>query len=184
MNKPNLFIVGVARSGTSAWFEALGQHPEVFVPVEQRPNYFGDFNDECGKYFITEKRYLWLFKRAKKEKIIVDASHIFSYEDAPHFVKKFNPKSKIIVLLRNAVDVLLSVCRANKGLDYDTLLFTMRELEYSKNLKRWKKVFGKNLHVIIFEEYVKNPLKEYKKVCKFLGIDNNFKPDFLERNPS
>lgn len=185
IRKPNLFIVGVARAGTSSWHDYLKQHPEVFMSEEQRPNFFGEYKDANSEYFNTEKKYLFLFKKVKNEKIIGESSHLLGYLNAPLQIKKFNPNSKIIIILRSPIDVLRSAIDAGGFTDITSLLFTLKELLYYDNLKRWIDVFGKkNVHVIIFDDYVKDTKKEYQKVCDFLGIDNKFQPEFRKLNYS
>ncbi|GMA57922.1 hypothetical protein GCM10025858_24250 [Alicyclobacillus sacchari] len=36
MGKPNFFIVGAAKSGTSSLDRYLSQHPEVFIPPKKK----------------------------------------------------------------------------------------------------------------------------------------------------
>lgn len=180
IKKPNLFVVGVARAGTSSWHDYLKQHPEVFMSEEQRPNFFGENKDTNAEYFNTEEKYLFLFKDVKNQKIIGESSHLFGSLNAPIQIKEFNPASKIIIILRSPIDILRSAIDAAGGYtDVGSLIFTFKELLYSNNLKRWIDTFGKNnVHVIIFDDYVKDIKKEYQKVCDFLGIDNKFQPEF------
>ncbi|PIO08356.1 hypothetical protein COU59_01885 [Candidatus Pacearchaeota archaeon CG10_big_fil_rev_8_21_14_0_10_34_12] len=183
IRKPNFFIVGVARAGTSSWHNYLKQHPEVFMSEEQRPNFFGEHIDPNAEYYITEERYLSLFKKVKNENIIGESSHLFGSTIAPNQIKKFNPYSKVLIILRSPIEVLRS------NIDYDgykkvwSLIFTLKELLYYENLKRWIDVFGKkNVHIIIFDDFEKDVKREYKKVCDFLGIDNTFVPKFERLN--
>jgi len=179
MKKPNLFVVGVARAGTSSWHDHLKQHPDIFMSEEQRPNFFGEFKDANGKYFNTKKRYLSLFKRVKDEKFIGESSHIFGSLNAPNQVKRFNPDSKIIIILRSPIEILRSNADSIGYKNVESFIFTFRELLYYDNLKRWINAFGRdNVHIMIFDDFVKNTGKEYKKVCDFLGIDNTFRPEF------
>ena len=182
IKKPNLFVVGVVRCGTSSWHDRLKQHPEVFMSEEQRPNFFGEYKDATAEHYSSEEMYLSLFKKVKKEKIIGESSHLFHVPESPLEVKKFNPKAKIIVILRNPVDVLRSAMDYGTD-DFSGLVFVLKDLMYFENLKRWIDVFGrKNVYTIIFDDYAKDPKKEYRKVCDFLGIDNAFEPKFERKN--
>jgi hypothetical protein len=41
-NRPNLFIVGAPKAGTTTLFASLGQVPGIFVPDKiKEPHYFG-----------------------------------------------------------------------------------------------------------------------------------------------
>ena len=41
VNKPNFFIAGAAKCGTTSMFEYLRQHPDVFLPKVKEPYFFG-----------------------------------------------------------------------------------------------------------------------------------------------
>ena len=90
--KPNLFIVGCGRSGTTSFYEYLRQHPQVFMSEVKGPNFFGEEpNPSFPEFFKNENNYLSLFKEVKNEKILGEASHLFSSESAPKQIKIFNP---------------------------------------------------------------------------------------------
>jgi len=181
--KPNLFIVGVARAGTTSWHSYLKQHPEVFMSEEQRPNYFGDNQHRNDEYYNTEEKYLSLFKRVNGEKVIGESSHLFPMLTAPKEIKEFNPNSKIIIILRNPVEVIRSSVDVVDKVSTREFFTLLRRLLYFDNLKRWIDVFGKNkVHIMIFEDFVKNQKEEYYKVCDFLGIDKKFVPEFKRNN--
>jgi hypothetical protein len=40
MMKPNLFIVGQPRSGTTALYYLLGQHSDICISKEKEPDFF------------------------------------------------------------------------------------------------------------------------------------------------
>lgn len=182
---PNLFIVGVAKGGTTAWADYLNQHPDVFMSLEQRPNFFGDYWDINSRYYNTPEKYLSLFKGATNQKYLGEASHILNSIRAPNQIKAFSPNSKIIIILRNPVDVLRSNLDSGGYKTVPELIFTLKELLYYDNIKRWIKVFGqKNVYVMLFDDYVKDVKKEYRKVCDFLAIDNTFEPVFERLNYS
>ena len=131
--KPNLFIVGAAKAGTSALHAILSEHPNIFMSPVKEPNYFSsdllvdNFNSEQKKKFKNEKiqflnngavrpchqlyvrnktDYLRLFKDAdSKVKYCGEASvsYLFS-KIAAQKIKEFNPVSKIIIILRNPVE--------------------------------------------------------------------------------
>jgi len=71
MKKPNLYIVGHPRTGTSSLHDYLNQHPDIFMTPIKEPNYFAkDFQAESDRIhqkalyfpFRTEKRYLKCYK--------------------------------------------------------------------------------------------------------------------------
>jgi len=116
--KPNLFIVGHPRSGTSSLHAYLSQHPEVFMTAIKEPNYFAlDFRKASDRFhgrrlyfpYRTEERYLKLYRKWGQEKIGGEASatNLCSKVSARE-IHRFNPKAKIIMLFREPVDFLYS----------------------------------------------------------------------------
>lgn len=41
IRKPNFFIVGARKSGTTALYHYLKMHPDVFLPELKEPQFFG-----------------------------------------------------------------------------------------------------------------------------------------------
>jgi len=119
MKKPNFFIVGAPRSGTTALYHYLKQHPDIFMSDYTEPHYFcTDFHRESDKFFNkkirfpirTNQNYLRLFKNASNEKLIGEATPEYLYsKDAAKNIYHFNPYAKIIISLRNPVDFLFSL---------------------------------------------------------------------------
>jgi len=195
MKKPNLFIVGVTRGGTTSLAEYLKQHPEVFIPEVKGIDYFGDIpHPNFPQYFRNEKAYLSLFKRVKDEKFVGDASHLFCLRNAPERVKKFNPKSKIIILLRDPVEIIESFyaqgsipnnvpIETSLKMETEDVKLLKENLEYSRNVRNWIKFFGKNnVYIILSEDMKKNPKKVFNELCDYLKIQKNCDIDFTIQN--
>ena len=118
MKKPNLFIAGHPRSGTSSLHNYLNQHPEIFMTAIKEPNYFArDFHEESDNFhkkklylpYRTEKQYLRLYKRWNNEKIAGEASWTNLYSRvAAKEIYDFNQQAKIIIMFREPVDFLYS----------------------------------------------------------------------------
>ena len=109
MKNPNLFIVGAPKSGTTFLYYYLKQHPDIYFPNFKEPHFFGsDLIRRNGAYNLSLDEYQDLFKTDKK--IIGEAStfYIFS-KDAPEEIYNFNPKAKIIIMLRDLVDLVHSL---------------------------------------------------------------------------
>jgi len=118
MRKPNLFIVGHPRSGTSSLHHYLKQHPDVFMTTIKEPNFFSrDFRDESDNFhkkklyfpYRTENQYLKLYKKCTNEKIAGEASATYLCSKvAAQEICHFNSASKIIMMLREPVEFLHS----------------------------------------------------------------------------
>lgn len=118
MKKPNLYIVGHPRTGTSSLHDYLNQHPDIFMTPIKEPNYFAkDFQAESDRIhqkalyfpFRTEKRYLKCYKNWRHEKLGGEASSTNLYSKiAYQEIYRFNSHSKIIMAFREPVDFLNS----------------------------------------------------------------------------
>ncbi|MFW6047329.1 MAG: sulfotransferase family protein [Candidatus Woesearchaeota archaeon] len=107
--KPNFFIIGAPKCGTTSLVHYLSQHPEIFLYKRKSPHFFAD----DLKFFdrrMSSKEYFELFKNVGNEKIIGEKSawYLFS-KNAAHNIYNFNKKSKLLVILRNPVYMIHSL---------------------------------------------------------------------------
>jgi hypothetical protein len=114
--KPNLFIAGAAKSGTTSLCKYLSQHPEIFLCYPKEPRYFSSKyknfpHNGPGDYVADnftikeESKYIDLFKSIKHEKIIGEASLDYLYfSNSAYDIKKYSPNAKVIIILRNPID--------------------------------------------------------------------------------
>lgn len=106
MTIPNFFIVGAAKSGTTALWSALRNHPDIFLAgtdiTNKEPSFFIDFGE---KHNMSLESYLGLFAMQSNERIIGEASAAYlSSSGCAQKIYDFNPDSKILICLRNPVD--------------------------------------------------------------------------------
>ena len=117
--RPNLFIVGAQKSGTSALAGWLGQHAEVCMSFPKEPGYlaFGEagytFPDGYGrpapasKYVVNNYAdYLALFSSATPQQHVLGDASTW-YLSTPGMARKlaeYNPDASIIVIFRNPVE--------------------------------------------------------------------------------
>lgn len=149
MNQPAFFIAGNSKSGTTALHAFLKQHPAIFMSVPKEPNFFAkdfcrDPNPENSFYPITLSQYLDLFTKAQSGQICGEASACYLYSSvAAEEIYKFNPKAKILVILREPVDFLRSYhLQSLKNLP--TEAETIKEFKHALDLEPSRKL-GKNL---------------------------------------
>ena len=201
MNKPNLFIVGAPKCGTTFLYHYLKMHPEIFFPDFKEPHFFGsDLLRRNGAYNLNFNEYLDLFNSDKK--IIGEAStfYIFSKKAAKE-IYNFNPNAKIIIMLRDLVDLVYSlhsqfvfsgdeiienfdealkiedVRIKGKSIPSQTtvinkLFYTSNILSLPQNINSFIDFFGqKNIKFIFLDEIKNNPNKVYSDTLKFLDIN-------------
>jgi len=205
MRRPDFFIVGAPKCGTTAMQDYLGQHPDIFMPEMKEAHFFGADLD-APVFFRDEKKYLALFTKAQNERRVGEASVYYLYSKrAATEIKAFAPDASIIAMLRNPVEMIYSLhsqrlYNGNEDIeDFEAALdaeedrkrglrlpkdrhllaglFYRDVAKYSDQLQRYIETFGREkLKVIIFDELKRNTAEVYKDTCLFLGVDPTFNP--------
>jgi hypothetical protein len=119
MIKPNFFIVGKPKSGTTSLHYMLDQHPDIYMsPVKEPHHFHRDYIEEAEKRnsgylglpYKDRKDYLKLFEGAESEKIVGESSTGYLYSKrAAQEIAKFNPDAKILMVFREPVDFIHSL---------------------------------------------------------------------------
>jgi Sulfotransferase domain len=209
--RPDFFIVGAFKSGSTALYEYLRGHPQVFMPFHKEPHFFGDdLTRHYGRLSLAE--YLALFRDARPGQRVGEASTWYLYSSsAAREIAEFSPEAQIVILLRNPVDVMYAQhsqmrFRADEELaDFaaaldaeparrrgermppppvrpETLLYR-QSVRFADQLERYIDVFGRErLHIILFDDLVADTQASYREVLEFLGVDQAFQPDFAVHN--
>lgn len=113
--RPDLFIVGAPKTGTTSLYEYLKGHPEVFMSAAKEPRFFApDLAVEWAghdlRYPRDLDRYLALFEDATTEKRLGEASVRYIYsEQAPRLIKDFQPDAYVVVGLRDPVELIYAL---------------------------------------------------------------------------
>jgi hypothetical protein len=113
--KPDFFIVGAAKCGTTSLFNYLRAHPAVFMPGNKEPNYFcGDlvahWPDGSTFRVGTLAEYEALFSTAPPHALTGEASVFYLYSKvAIGQIMAHNVNAKIIAMLRNPIDAVRSL---------------------------------------------------------------------------
>ena len=108
MKGPNFFIVGAPKCGTSSLNNTLRWHPNIYVPLEFEPQYFCTDFQSIADY--TPESYLRLFSGVTDQhQAVGEKSVIYLYSEvAVDNILEFNPDAKLILMLRNPVDLVYS----------------------------------------------------------------------------
>lgn len=117
--KPNFFIVGKPKCGTSTLHAILDQHPDIYMSKVKEPHHFhGEYMEEAGRRntgyrglpYRELAAYLELFDDATTERIVGESSTGYLYSKrAAGKIAQFNPHAKILMIFREPVDFLRSL---------------------------------------------------------------------------
>jgi hypothetical protein len=206
---PNLFIVGAAKCGTTSLYQYLDQHPEIAMSTWKEPRFFGSDlvirnDDRCRDM----NQYLALFQHAPEAKVLGEATvYYMPSEKAAEEIKAFNPEAKIIIMLRNPVDMMFSwhgqlVWRGAEPLTCfeDALAAEAKRVQgrdiprsapfpaavcyrkmatFSTQVARYLNTFSKDqVKIIIFDDFINQTERIYKEILAFLEVDLNHQADF------
>ena len=116
-NLPDFFIIGAARSGTTALYQYLTQHPEISMSDPKEPHYFalcdhpldfqgpGDAETINRKAIIGAAEYGQLFAHMGEARARGEASVSYLYySEAARRIRECVPGARLICLLRNPVE--------------------------------------------------------------------------------
>jgi len=104
MTRPNFFILGAAKAGTTSLYHCLKQHPDIGMSVPKEPLFFEAEYDLGLDHY--RRRY---FRGCAGARAIGDARHRNLYLPfVPPRILESAPDARLIVMLRNPVDRALS----------------------------------------------------------------------------
>ena len=184
--RPNLFILGTMKSGTTSLHAYLATHPEIFMCEPKEPWYFvKEINWGKG-----EEWYLSLFRGAKGEKIIGESST--DYTKLPRFqgvvqrIARFNPEARFVYIMRDPIQRTISHYwySARMGLESREMLRAIREdahyrdvSHYAMQLAPYLELFGRDrIYLMSYEEFLSDSLKAARDIFSWLGVDPSFTP--------
>lgn len=105
LRKPDFFILGAPKSGTTALTAYLADHPAVFLADVKDTDFFAtDFNHPL---FENEQEYMALFRDvpASARTVGESATRYLESTVAVPAILDFNPSARFIVMLRNPVEM-------------------------------------------------------------------------------
>jgi hypothetical protein len=196
MRKPNLFLVGAPKAGTSLLWTMLKGHKDVFFTTkpEKELNYFSynelSMNSYYKDYKIkSEKEYLKAFKNGQKAKYLADGSiSYFSYASIPKKLYDFNSEAKIIIIVRDPIYRAFSHYKMDKRMGYATVSFLeylinkdnkydqfihqyIENSLYFKNTNNFLEYFDEDQVFVMRLEEIE---ADFAQLCCFLEIENIF----------
>ncbi|GJM25438.1 MAG: hypothetical protein DHS20C16_18530 [Phycisphaerae bacterium] len=212
MRKPNFFVVGAPKCGTTALYTYLNGHPNVFMPHVKEPHFFAD--DFSGyRYISSRDQYLRLFKGAgENHAAIGEASVFYLYsQTAIKKINAFDPAAKILVMIRNPLEMLPSLhsqllwsCRETetdferawqlqaarlRGENLPRQCLAAQHLQYGEvgkfggQVQRLLSVFPREqVKLVLFDDFTKCTRTVYEESLRFLGVEPDDRSEFPKVN--
>jgi hypothetical protein len=112
---PDFFIVGQSKSGTTALYEMLRRHPQIFMPAVKEPVFMAS-DLHAGLWAMVKTRprtledYLKLFADAGPDQLAGEASSVYLWSSAAAAnIAALQPRARIIGILREPASFLRSL---------------------------------------------------------------------------
>ena len=211
--RPNFFIIGAPKCGTTSLSQYLKTHPSIYMSEPKELFYFAD-DFPAYRQATTEEEYLEKFFQdvTLQHQVVGEASALYLYSSvALKNLYRFNPNAKIIVMLRNPVDMVYSYHSQllydgdenepdfeqawklqgsrEKGLHISRLCREPRLLQYAEfgklgqQIEHLLSIFPrKQIHIIWFEEFASSTQLVYQNVLEFLEIPTDNRTEFYKFN--
>ncbi|MGA7705369.1 MAG: sulfotransferase [Solirubrobacteraceae bacterium] len=117
---PDFFIVGNPKSGTTALYEMLRRHPQIYMPELKEPHFLasspgraltsGAAQPTLDPLPRTLDAYLALFEGALPEQLVGEASASYLRSpEAPARIHELAPDARIVAILREPASFLCSL---------------------------------------------------------------------------
>ena len=203
--KPDFFIPGAAKSGTTSLHDLLNTHPDISMSKNKEPVYWNNKLFDQFKNFEIE-RYLNLFEMDKKIKGESTTSYMYYDSFIKNIKDNFQNSPKFIFILRNPIDRYISHVNWLIGLgleskkidevikyeewaefneyDYYPKHYYQFGLYY-KWISRFVEHFGEeNIKIITFEKLINDNLDTINCCYEFLGLDKVNHVKYVRSNKS
>ena len=199
--RPNLFVVGAMKSGTSSLHSYLAEHPSVFMCQPKEPCYFVEPSQldwpaiERLGLGGHEERYLALFRDAGDAVVVGESSTLYTkapkISGVPERIARFSPGARIVYLMRDPVERTVShywhAVRDRK--ETRPLLTALRDdphyldvSHYAFQIRRYVELFGRErVHLLTLETMRDQPQEKVSELLAWLGVNPDLVPEDLRR---
>jgi hypothetical protein len=209
---PDFYIVGHPKCGTTALYEMLRRHPEIYMPELKETRFFArELHPRSPPSLPASlEAYLALFDAARPDQRVGEASpsYLRSHAAAGR-IAELRPDARIIALFREPASFVRSLHMEllrdhvetekdlGAALDLETVRGQKHELErhpglvyseyvrYIEQLGRYAAVFPREqIMVIIYDDFRRENDATLAAVLGFLGVDQTLAADPIEANPT
>lgn len=210
--KPDFFIVGAPKCGTTALYEYLRPHPSIFMPEIKEPHFFAK---DLGTYprIKTLAEYHALFAGATADHLRVGEASVYYLRSSVAIpaIREFNPEARILAMFRNPVDMVYSLHSQllhvaeetvadfetawrlqeprSRGLELPPAIRSPLLVQYAQigqfgtQARRLLSCFPREqVKLILYDDFAASPQRVYDEVMGFLGIPHDQRTEFPRIN--
>ncbi|TSK87450.1 Heparan sulfate glucosamine 3-O-sulfotransferase 1 [Bagarius yarrelli] len=191
---PDIIIIGVRKGGTRALLEMLRLHRSIAAAQSELHFFDSDVRYQQGLEWYTSQMPL-----SGPDQLTVEKTPAyFTSIDAPDRILRMNPSVRLLLIVRDPVDRVLSDYTQvfHNQLQKHKLTQPIEDLllrdgglnlsykavnrsVYYPHVQRWLRVFPRDsFHIVDGDALIRNPLTEMKRVERFLRLE----PQISEEN--
>jgi len=190
--RPNFFVIGAGKAGTTSLCELLAAHGDVFVSEPKEPGFFT----------LPEQRkrglpwYQSLFEGAETYTAIGEGSTTYSitgvYPEVVDLLADYSPDARIIYILREPWSRLESLWMQwrsmGRGVPRSFTKAVRTDPSFIDSSLYWKQVSAYRrrfddgrILVLFLEDLRSRPTATLRRCYEFLAVDSSFVPPDIDR---
>ncbi len=201
--KPNLFVIGAMKSGTTSLHEFLGLHPSIQMSSFKEPSFFVDAAEmrkfrpekEPLPFMVDEGLYLSLFNTDKNAVYFGESST--RYTKLPFLtgvaerIADYSPNARFIYIMRDPIERTISHYwhRVLFHAEHRPMPEAIAEQaeyralsHYAMQLAPYIEIVGReNIKAVTSEELSADPVATLQSIFAWLDLDPTFVPANLDQ---
>ncbi len=211
--KPNLFVVGAPKCGTTALATWLAAHPQAFMSAKKEPHfYYSPYGPPMDR-----ATYRDLFAGANNAQVVGEASVWYLFSQTAHrLILRDCPDARFVVCVRDPVDMAVSLHNQKIDTGHERELSFQRAWQLSDERLRGNStsIFGLprgdtrhmayrhacsigtqletlladvgegRVHVVAQSRLAHDPGREWSRLQQFLELEEDGRTEFPRTNPS
>jgi hypothetical protein len=208
---PEFFVIGHHKSGTTALYEILRRHPQIYLPKVKEPRFFDtDLHDLIkvhgpGGLPTTREDYLALFADARPDQVVGEASPSYLRSTvAARAIAEMQPAARCIAIFREPASFVrsLHLQMVQEHVEHETdfakavaseeilrgdrhVLRYSDHVHYVEQLRRFDAVFPpEQMLVLVYDDFRRDNESTVRRVLRFLDVDDTVPIEAIEANPT
>lgn len=188
---PNFLVIGAMKAGTTSLYEYLRSHPQVFMPDKKELDFFvSELNFDRGRTWYESQ-----FDDAGNAAAIGEASTNYTkypiFAGVPGRIANVVPDARLVYAIRHPIERMRSQYLHERLLGEERMpieraLVRHRRYRdfsnYGMQISQYLDHFPREqLLVICAEDLRGNRSAVLRRICRFLGIDENWRGPVVER---
>ncbi|QNE04860.1 sulfotransferase family protein [Croceicoccus marinus] len=203
MTDPDFIIGGAPKCATTAIFDYLSQHPEIFATDPKEPHFFASSPlgrpVAQGNYSLDEYKALFAGKGRGQVSGEGSTHYLHNARIVAPAIASHAPDCRLVFCLRNPVDRAYShylfrqstagpwtTGGAGQRMDFLTFAADPEILwmgDYAENLGIFLQHFDQSqILLVFFEDIVSDPSACLSRICSHIGVEANYRFDLSSRS--